>query len=333
MRDIMGEKISIIVPVYNLETEIVECISSIRAQTYSNIEIIIVDDGSTDQSRKVISELAKEDHRIVTVFQENSGVTMARLSGLRVSTGKWIGFVDGDDYIEPRMYEVLLANALKYNAQISHCGYQMRFCDGRVNFFYNTGCLEVHDNLRALKELISGTRVEPGLWNKLYHRAMFNDIINNNIMDASIQQYEDLLMNYYLFKCAEKSVYEDKCYYHYNVRYTSSSRQSLNEHKIYDPIRVAQIILEDVVDDLSSDAKRAYLGACISIYNVLVCDREDNRMADKACVRGLIRKSRKWMFLLDPKKKILGFMICYISPLYPIMYRIYETKFQKKRYC
>ena len=144
-------RISVIVPVYNLQDDLERCVVSIMAQTYSDLEIILIDDGSTDRSRDVIQKLADMDGRIVPVYKENGGVTSARLAGLRKATGEYIGFVDGDDEIEPDMYEFLLKNALDYNADISHCGYQMAFDDGRVNYFYNTGRVVLQDRNTGLK--------------------------------------------------------------------------------------------------------------------------------------------------------------------------------------
>lgn len=93
-------RISVIVPVYNLQDDLERCVVSIMAQTYSDLEIILIDDGSTDRSRDVIQKLADMDGRIVPVYKENGGVTSARLAGLRKATGEYIGFVDGDDEIE-----------------------------------------------------------------------------------------------------------------------------------------------------------------------------------------------------------------------------------------
>lgn len=117
--------ISVIVPVYNLENYIERCLKSIQNQTYSNIEIIVVDDGSIDDSWNVINRIAKEDNRIIPVHKENGGVSSARMLGLDNANGEWIGFVDGDDEIEEDMYEVLINNAFECNADISHCGYKM----------------------------------------------------------------------------------------------------------------------------------------------------------------------------------------------------------------
>lgn len=192
----MNEKISIIIPVYNLEKYIKRTAESVLKQTYTNIEVIIVDDGSSDESWKIIQKIADKDNRVIPIHQENGGVTSARLKGVRRSTGEWIGFVDGDDEIESDMYEILLNNAKKYNADISHCGYQMIFEDGRVNYFHNTGCLVQQDRTTGLKDLLDGSLVEPGLCNKLFHKNLFHSLLHSTVMNEDIKINEDLLMNY-----------------------------------------------------------------------------------------------------------------------------------------
>ena len=114
------------------------CLDSILAQTHKRIEIIIVDDGSTDGTGIIIDQYASIDQRIIPIHKENGGVTSARIDGIKKASGEYLGFVDGDDYIEPEMFEKLLDNAIKYDADISHCGYQMVF-PGRVEYYYNTG--------------------------------------------------------------------------------------------------------------------------------------------------------------------------------------------------
>ena len=136
----MDNKISIIVPAYNIETYLARTLDSILAQTYPNIEVIVVNDGSKDGTGAVLDRFATQDPRIRAIHKENGGVTSARLRGLAEATGEWIGFVDGDDLIEPDMYARLLENALKYDADISHCGYRMVF-PSRVDYYYNTGKL------------------------------------------------------------------------------------------------------------------------------------------------------------------------------------------------
>lgn len=247
--------ISIIVPVFNLEKELSRCLDSILAQSYHDIEIIVVDDGSFDGSTNIIRQYAKKDNRIKPIFQENDGVTSARLHGVREASGQWIGFVDGDDEIESDMYERLLKNAETYHADISHCGYQMCFDDGRVHYFHNTGLLAQQDKITALKELLSGSRIEPGLCNKLFHKPLFRSLLHGEAVPLDIKINEDLLMNYRLFSTAEQTVFEDWCPYHYVVRNESASRAKLNPHKIYDPIRVKEIIRQDAPAELRNAAR------------------------------------------------------------------------------
>lgn len=237
----MNDKISIIVPCYNIESFVTKTIKSICEQTYRNIEIILVDDGSSDNTLKILDSLSIKDERIAVIHQSNGGVSKARLTGVEASTGEWIGFVDGDDYIEPDMYEHLLKNAYEHHADISHCGYQMVF-PSRVDYYYNTGRLAEQDNFTGLKDLLDGSFIEPGLWNKLFHKSLFHSLLHDTLMDLSIKNMEDLLMNYYLFKQSRKSVYEDFCPYHYMIRRGSAATSNLNEHKLGDPLKVYQRI-------------------------------------------------------------------------------------------
>lgn len=241
----MDNKISIIIPAYNIESYIATTLDSVLAQTHSNIEVIVVNDGSQDGTAEVVDAYAAKDSRIKAIHKENGGVTSARLRGVEEATGEWIGFVDGDDLIESQMYERLLANAAEYNAQISHCGYRMVFPNGRVDYYYNTGRIVKQDRDSGLNDLISGTYIEPGLWNKLFHRNLFCSLLQGQVMDTDIKINEDLLMNYWLFKASQSAVYEDFCPYHYVLRRGSAATSKVNAHKLWDPLRVTQIIWAD----------------------------------------------------------------------------------------
>lgn len=248
--------ISIIVPAYNVGPLISKTLDSILSQTYENIEVIVVNDGSTDDTKSVIDAYAAKDYRVKAIHKENGGVTSARLKGVAEANGEWIGFVDGDDYIEPDMYEKLLDNALKYKADISHCGYQMVF-HNRTDFYYNTGRVVQQDRESGLADLVEGKFVEPGLWNKLFRRKLFKFLAKN--MDWSIKINEDLLMNYWLFKAADTAIYEDFCPYQYIVRKGSAANSGVSEHKLRDPLKVAQIMLNDSFGDLIPIAYSRYI--------------------------------------------------------------------------
>lgn len=261
----MKEKISIIVPAYNIENFIENTVKSIRQQTYCNLEIILVDDGSTDGTPQIIDRLETEDERIRVIHKKNGGVTSARFAGIEAATGDWIGFVDGDDYIEPDMYEHLLDNAHKYHADVSHCGYQMVF-PSRIDYYYNTGRVVEQDKTTGLKDLLEGSFVEPGLCNKLFHKPLFHRLLHDGKMDFSIKNMEDLLMNFYLFQQSEKLIYEDICPYHYMLRKGSAATSRLNENKLRDPLCVFKAIETETQDDfvLQNAIRRRILSMQIS---------------------------------------------------------------------
>ena len=117
----MTERISVVVPVYNVEQYLEKCVNSIINQTYKNLEIILVDDGATDKSGKLCDELAKLDNRIMAYHKKNGGLSDARNYGVERATGDYIGFVDGDDYIDVEMYEKLYEAIKKENVDVAEC--------------------------------------------------------------------------------------------------------------------------------------------------------------------------------------------------------------------
>ena len=246
--------ISIIIPAYNIEDYIERCLKSVCEQTYSNLEIIVVNDGSKDQTGNIIDKMAVLDKRIVAIYKENGGVSAARNTGLEVACGDYIGFVDGDDIIEKDMYELLVKNALKYDADISHCGYQMVF-PNRVDYYYNTGEVRVQDNYQGVYDLIKADKVEPGLWNKIFKR----ELIGNIRLDETIRINEDLLFNYQMFKNAKISVYEDTSKYHYMIRENSAATSSVNKYKVKNPITVIRNIMNQEDGEIYQLLEKRYM--------------------------------------------------------------------------
>ena len=328
----MDNLISVIVPVYNVKPYLKRSLESIRNQTYKNLEIIVVDDGSSDGSGEYLDEYKWRDNRIKVIHQENMGVTAARLQGVRQASGDYIGFVDGDDEIEPDMYEFLLNNALKYSADISHCGYQMVFADGRVHDFHGTGCLAKQDKTAGLIDLLDGSRIEPGLCNKLFHNTLFHSLLHEGRMPADIKINEDLLMNFFLFSESECSVFEDICKYHYMVRGTSASRAKLNAHRIYDPIRVKEIILEQADEILKPYAERAYIDTCLNVYNSLIMESGEAFKPDREKVKKLLKNEKKNFGLLSPKRRLLANLAAAAPGLYRMIYKYYVSHIQVNPY-
>lgn len=269
----MNNKISVIVPAYNIASDLSRCLDSLLSQTYQNLEIIVVNDGSKDNTANVINAYAARDNRIKAIHKENGGVTSARLRGVAEATGEYIGFVDGDDDIAPDMYAKLMENATAYGADISHCGYQMIFPSGKIDYYYNTGRLVEQDNTKGLWDLIEADFVEPALWNKLYRRKLFTGL--SNWMDMSIRSNEDFLMNFYLFRQAKKSVFEDICPYCYILRTGSAATSKLNTHKLWDPLKVTRIMLAEAPANAEPIIYQKWVRMLIGGATILRGEQED----------------------------------------------------------
>lgn len=327
--------ISVIVPAYNIQDYIENTIASICAQTYKNLEIILVDDGSCDNTPAIIDKLAAQDSRIVPIHKQNGGVTSARLRGVQAAQGKWIGFVDGDDYIEPNMYEVLLYNAKKYKADISHCGYQMVF-PSRVDYYYNTKRTVLQDNLTGVQDLLDGIFVEPGLWNKLFRRELFERLIRDNLMDTSIRNTEDFLMNFYLFRESRRSIFCDYCLYHYLLRKGSAATSLLNEHKLADPLKVLEIIEQKVTGhvELDNSIKKRIVMQLVTQTTLPLGKQKELIAPFRRSARRKLRKRMDWVLhsslTVGSKAKVIW---AYIWPKsYELVHRVYSRikKLDKK---
>lgn len=211
--------ISIIVPVYNMEKYIDKCINSIINQTYKNIEIIIVDDGSTDKSSKMIDKYKKIDKRIKVYHKKNGGLSDARNYGLEKATGEYIGFVDSDDYIENNMYEILYNNLIKYKADISVVNYNLVY---EKDFNYKKNVKEISDRLiilnkiETIKLLFDDNKFGNFAWNKLYKRELFN-----NIKYPIGRNMEDLGTTYKIIDKCNRIVYDPIPLYNYLQRNNS----------------------------------------------------------------------------------------------------------------
>lgn len=175
----MTIEISIIVPVYNLEDYLPKCVDSILAQTFTNFELVLVNDGSPDSSGEICDEYASLDNRIKVIHKKNGGVASARNAGLEVAKGKYIGFVDNDDYINEYMFEILYNHAIKHSSDIVICDY-LHVSENNPDHTreFDSGIRIQHfNNIEALNQLYTTnniTFVVP--WNKLYKRDLFKDV-------------------------------------------------------------------------------------------------------------------------------------------------------------
>ena len=147
-------KISVVVPVYNVEEYLDQCVESLVGQTYKNLEVILVDDGSPDNCPAMCDEWAERDNRIKVIHKENGGVSSARNAALDIASGDYIGFVDSDDWIEPDMYEILIKNAKKYDADISRCAGLFDYCDRSEEYNEVSSCTVYKGKDELIKSII-----------------------------------------------------------------------------------------------------------------------------------------------------------------------------------
>lgn len=324
----MKEKISIIIPTYNIEQYVGACLDSVINQTWENLEIIVVDDGSTDDTVKILEIYAKKDVRIKVIKKENGGVTSARLVGVQQATGEFIGFVDGDDIIESDMYERLLKNAKDYHADISHCGYQM-VLQKRIDFYYNTGRVVQQDQQDGLRDLLEGLFIEPGLCNKLFHKRLFHNLLDEAYMDLSIKNNEDLLMNFYLFREANRSVFEDWCPYHYLVRKGSATSSTTNIHRLLDPLRVTKILIKETEGntELQSVLLQKYIRQLINIGTMPIEENSELIRPNKIKARILLKNSLRECLKnekVSKKVKVMALWVTICPWSYEKVYWVYD---------
>lgn len=215
-------KISVIVPVYKVEKYIHECVDSILGQTYHNLEIILVDDGSPDNCGQICDEYAKKDPRIKVIHQQNQGLSMARNNGIEIASGDYIGFVDSDDHILPKMYQAMLSAMLENGAQMAECGQQK---GDRTFFEQDDSKVYVETFDKAVERVI-----HPGFYNvmnKLYSRELIGKIrYKKDVL------YEDVLFNSQIWKKVKKIVFLPMAHYIYSQEGESIIRSSYNKRKM-----------------------------------------------------------------------------------------------------
>ncbi len=223
--------ISVIVPVYNVEQYLPKCVGSILAQTYDNLEIILVEDGTKDSSGRICDDYAALDPRVRVIHKENGGLSSARNAGIDVAKGDYFGFVDSDDWIEPETYETLMAVAQKYGADM--------VCGGRYDVDGVTGqrtiglCPQKEETISPMEMLgrvFVWDNCDSAAWDKLYRRSLFETI------RYPLGQYsEDIAIFYKLMEKANRVALCDKPLYNYLHRENSITTAKLSEKTFHYP--------------------------------------------------------------------------------------------------
>ncbi len=232
-----SQKISVIIPIYNSEEYLNKCITSVISQTYSSIEIILVNDGSTDDSLNICNYYSKTDSRIKVISQENRGVASARNAGMEQATGDFIGFVDSDDYISYDMYEKLINSAEKYHADIVECGYYTTDSDYKVVAINNLKNDVIKGEYNCIQNYIKEENTTNYNVNKIYRRAILEGLKYPNYKYS-----EDFYMNVMAhLRCDTKVIISDACYY-YHRHSNSATLKNISKYK-FDVINSGKEVL------------------------------------------------------------------------------------------
>lgn len=224
----MQSLISIIVPVYNAEKHLSQCVESILAQTLTNIELILVNDGSADASPEICKHYAKLDNRIRVIHQKNLGPSAARNKGLAIAQGKYIGFVDADDYIACDMYETLLTDLISHDACMAKTNFTKTTSSGEVVTKRETGKCHLWVSQKAIYSFLVRD-ITISIWNGLYSRELTDGFRFNE--DAFFG--EDLDFTYAMLAASTKMCFRDECKYFYRMHESSLTKSGFNERSLH----------------------------------------------------------------------------------------------------
>lgn len=310
-------KISIIIPVYNSERYLNACLDSILGQTYQNFEIILVDDGSTDNSPVLCDQYMALDKRIRVIHQDNKGVSIARNNGLDLATGDLISFIDSDDTLDEDMYELLVKLFEENHADIAHCGYK-HIVGEEVRLVHDTHKVIVQQRDEALRCLVGGQLFAGGLWNKLYKRTL----IGNLKFRVDLKDNEDILFNFELFCKAKTSVFADYAKYNYIAHINSSACFVIpDEKKIRDSCQVNQYIYQELRGSLLKQiAGERYVRSLSTYYRLCMKNSEDKakKIADE--IWGIFKSGN----ICGNNMKITAVLIHICPRIYLTSYSIYN---------
>ena len=317
-------KISFIVSAYNVEKYIKTCLESIKNQTYKNIEVIVVNDGSKDDTGKICDQVVGEDTRFKIVHQENKGLSGARNVALKMITGNFLCFVDGDDYIEETLCEELEKKLRKYSSDMVVFTYFKDYNGEITPFFSNEECYGMTSK-EALISLVKEDRIRSMVCMKLYKKELFD-----NLYFKENHHYEDVYIMHKLLFRAKHILVFNKALYYYRFRDDSISNIQ-NENNLID--RYESLIfrakeIEKVYPDLRQIIMEKTGYYCLDIYNCICAHKYKNIYNIKTKIKQLIKQAKG----LSKKTKLTYYIIIIAEKLglSRILYIIIHQRIAKK---
>ena len=326
----MNDLISIIVPVYNVEKYLRECLDSILNQTYKNIEVIVINDGSTDNSRNICDEYQKKDNRLKVINQKNCGLSATRNKGIKESRGKYLSFIDSDDVINHNMIELLHKELIKNKCDIAIC---------KFNYFTNKFKeknkeykIEILNQDQFLKSLLIDKEIASQACNKLYKKGLFN-----NIKYPLGKIYEDIGTTYKLGLQANKIIYLNIELYGYRQR-NNSYVNNLKKTSLIDYIEMTDKRYNDLLKikphlknylDMNkiNTTTRAFLEISKHNKKEFLIDKELKQLLDKELLLSKRLINKETIKISTLKENIINTLLQHSTNLFfKIMSNLYKIK-------
>ncbi|MGY3724077.1 Glycosyl transferase family 2 [Granulicatella balaenopterae] len=293
----MEKKISVIIPMYNVEPYIAHCLDSLLKQTYTNLEIVLVNDGSSDLTGEIAEQYRKRDQRINIIHIENGGASNARNIGLRHATGEYVLFIDADDYIKNDMIELLFTYSQEYNADVAIA--RLEGTHQQVFSFQEeeNRTIEIWDNEQTLKEMLRTEKVSMFPVAKLIRKEILADLE----FDVSLKLAEDAMFLTQLYLKEDiNTIFVNQVLYAYFQR-EGSATKSVDLSYVFDTIKAYEYIYQQVISHypaLNKELVNRKNWADLEVYDKLVAFGDINEQKCISLERKI--KSSYWQILKDP---------------------------------
>lgn len=317
----MKPLISIIIPVYGVEKYLERCVDSVLNQTYSNIEVLLVDDGSLDNCPKICDNYAEIDSRIKVIHKENGGLSSARNCGLKIANGDYIGFVDSDDYIEPEMFEKLMFVLLKTNSDISICGVKDEYEDVKPGIPSDVNYVTkqtVINGSQALQYVLKDTVIVSHAWDKLYKAELWN-----NIEFPEGKRFEDMYTLYKVISRTKQVVLipEKQYVYIHHSDSISYNKMQQNCFDIFGAYKEWLSFAKNNCTEIVTDVLNKAVTMGIDTYNVEL--KTSEKVIDTNDIFQFLKQYEKQIMNtkeIRSKYKLFCFTILHLTGLHKIMY-------------
>lgn len=296
--------ISVIVPIYKVEEYLDRCVESIVNQTYKNLEIILVDDGSPDNCPQMCDDWAKRDNRIKVLHKENGGLSDARNAGMPFATGEIISFIDSDDWIEFDMFEKMFNRMQADNSDLVSCGVKWVEEDGRL-IREVTSEDEILETTTAMKELLNDSKLKQHVWNKIYKYDMIKDI-----PFEKGRYHEDVFWSYQIVGRAKMVSVIKESFYNYVQRSNSIMGESYSVKRLdaLDANRLRCEYIKERFPELYDNALYVYIGSCHYQLQCAVRANQPQEVIDNILDRTSYRKTGHPTRGITLKQKIWYYM-------------------------